>query len=136
MKPQNLDFDKHSTRNPCFSKFTVSYIFSICIDFGGHVGLQNPFKIHQKSIKNLSKKSLTYDTFLSIFNRFWPHLGPQVEAMLGLCWPKNPFEGLFKKSLKHSSKKVCRMSRRKTGGTSCWPLITNTNHCQGEDNRG
>mgnify|MGYP003324142748 CR=1 FL=1 len=56
LRPRNLNFDKQSTRNPCFWKFTVSQIFSICIYFGGHVGLQNPPKIHWKSIENLSKK--------------------------------------------------------------------------------
>ena len=79
--------DKQSTRNPFFSKFAILLIFQIFIDFGSHVGFQNPPKIHKKSIKNLLKKrSNIRHLFLSIFYRFWTHLGLQVGLMLGLCW--------------------------------------------------
>ena len=73
---------------------------------------KNLSKIHQKSIKNLSKKSLNIGyLFLSIFSRFWRHLGPQVEAMLGLCWLKNPIKQHFKKNSKKTFKKHSRPSR-------------------------
>ena len=114
-KARILIFDKHSTRNPYFSKFVILLIFQIFIDFGSHVGLQNPPKIHKKSIKNLSKKrSNIRHLFLSIFYRFWTHLGLQVGLMLRLCWQKNPLKSHFKKTSKNDLKKRAVAMRRRS----------------------
>jgi len=64
---------------------------SILVPTWPHLGLQNPFKILPKSTTNpLKAVSKIWCVFLSIFRRFWKHLGTQVGPMLRPCWAQNP----------------------------------------------
>ena len=103
--------DKQSTRNPFFSKFVIFLIFDIFIGFGSHVGCQNPPKIHQKIIKNLSKKK----SKIRHFYRFFTDFGRILGAKWGLCWGYVGYKTLSGANSKKTSKNDF-FFKKKAGG--------------------
>ena len=93
-----LDFDnlKHwfSTNSPSEIAVFEILLYTICcsifIDFGCHVGFQNPSKILPKSIKNHQKSAYDLNIDLaSKFDRFWTYFWSQIRPKMGPKWTKN-----------------------------------------------